>query len=61
VGFAGVLGLLAHSYLAPFGTPTGQVVLLVVGVLYASGLTLMVVLSRPPSPVRLLGTAVVVQ
>ncbi len=61
VGFAGVLALLAHSYLAPFGTPTGQVVLLVVGVLYASGLTLMVVLSRPPSPVRLLGTAVVVQ
>jgi len=61
VGFAVALAVLAHSYLLPFGTPTGQLMLLLVGVLYAGGLTLMVVLSRPPAPIRLLGTSVVEQ
>jgi hypothetical protein len=59
VGFAVALTILAHSYLAPFGSAAGQIVLLVVGALYAMGLTLMVVLARPPAPVRLLGRQVV--
>ena len=58
VGFAGALVVLAHAYLAPFATPAGQAVLVVVGVLYAAGLTLMVVMARPPAPVRLLGGSV---
>ena len=59
VAFAVVLVVVAHSYLAPFGTPQGQAMLAVVGVLYAVGLTLMVALARPPDPVRLLGSQVV--
>ena len=59
VGFAVALTVLAHAYLAPFGSAVGQIVLLVVGALYALGLTLMVILARPPVPVRLLGREVV--
>jgi tight adherence protein B len=59
VAFAVGLALLAHSYLAPFGSTRGQLVLLAVGTLYATGLTLMVSLARPPAPVRLLGHQVV--
>ena len=59
VTFAVGLALLARSYLSPFGTSRGQMVLAVVGVLYGAGLTLMVSLARPPSPVRLLGEQVV--
>jgi Flp pilus assembly protein TadB len=59
VAFALALVVVARSYLTPFGTPQGQAMLAVVGVLYAVGLTLMVSLARPPSPVRLLGTQVV--
>jgi hypothetical protein len=58
VGFAVALTVLAHAYLAPFGSVPGQMVLLVVGALYASGLTLMVMLARPPAPIRLLGSEV---
>jgi hypothetical protein len=58
VGFAVALTVLAHAYLAPFGSAVGQGVLLIVGALYAMGLTLMVVLARPPAPVRLLGREV---
>ena len=61
VAFAVALVVLAHSYLAPFGTARGQILLAVVGVLYAAGLTLMVSLARPPAPVRLLGEHVVVR
>jgi tight adherence protein B len=61
VAFAVSLVVLAHAYLAPFGTAQGQILLVVVGVLYAVGLTLMVSLARPPAPVRLLGDQVVVQ
>jgi hypothetical protein len=53
------LVLLAHAYLAPFGTAQGQEVLAVVGMLYAAGLTLMVTLARPRAAVRLLGRSVV--
>lgn len=59
VAFAVALVVLAHAYLAPFGTALGQVLLAVVGLLYAAGLTLMVLLARPPAPVRLLGEQVV--
>jgi len=58
VVFAGMLALLARSYLAPFGSPEGQLVLAAVGALYAAGLTLMVTLARPPRPIRLLGAEV---
>jgi len=58
IGFAVALTVLAHAYLAPYGSAVGQVVLLIVGALYAMGLTLMVVFARPPAPVRLLGREV---
>jgi hypothetical protein len=61
VAFAAGLALFARTYLAPFGSTTGQLVLLTVGALYASGLTLMVALARPPAPVRLLGDSVVLR
>jgi tight adherence protein B len=57
--FAVALTLVAGSYLQPFGTARGQLVLLAVGGLYATGLFLMVSLTRPPVPVRLLGHQVV--
>ncbi len=57
--FAAGLALLAHSYLSPYGSPTGQMVLAVVGGLYAAGLTLLVTLARPPATIRLLGAEVV--
>jgi tight adherence protein B len=59
VAFALGLFVLAHAYLAPFGTATGQIVLMMVGALYAAGLWLMVLLARPPAPIRLLGPDVV--
>ena len=58
VAFAIALALLAHPYLAPFGSPTGQLVLIIVGLCYGFGLTLMVSMARPPRPVRLLGRQV---
>lgn len=61
VAFAAGLSVLARSYLSPFGSATGQLVLLLVGGLYAGGLLLMVTLARPPVPVRLLGPDVVVR
>jgi Flp pilus assembly protein TadB len=54
VAFAAALALLAHSYLVPFGTPTGQVILVAIGALYTAGLWLMVRMAKPPAPVRLL-------
>jgi Flp pilus assembly protein TadB len=61
VVFAVGLAVFARSYLAPFGSATGQLVLLAVGALYAAGLTSMVALARPPAPVRLLGGSVVLR
>ncbi len=55
VVFAAGLALLAHDYLSPFGTATGQLVLVAVGACYALGLVLMVHLARPAQPVRMLG------
>jgi hypothetical protein len=59
LAFAAALVIMAHAYLAPFGSAQGQIVLAVVGTLYAVGLTMMVALARPPAPVRLLGGQVV--
>jgi tight adherence protein B len=54
VGFAGALALIAHSYLSPFGSAAGQIVLAGVGGLYAVGLALMVRMVRPVTQSRLL-------
>ncbi len=51
--FLGMI-LLARSYLGPYRTPTGQMVLAVVGACYALGVWLMLKMDRPPEPVRLL-------
>lgn len=49
--FMGGLTVLAHSYLMPLASPTGEVVLLAVGACYASGIVLMLRLVRPrPTP-----------
>jgi Flp pilus assembly protein TadB len=53
VAFAGTLAVVAHSYLSPFGTPEGQLVLAFVGIFYVVGLLLMVRLVRPPAELRL--------
>jgi tight adherence protein B len=58
VAFAAALAVLARSYLSPFGSPTGQVILVAIGVLYAVGLILMVRMAKPPAPVRLLAEEV---
>lgn len=54
LAFAGLLFVVAHSYLLPFGTATGQFVLLLVCSCYAAGLWLMVRLIRPRRSHRLL-------
>ena len=54
VSFAALLFVAARSYLAPFGTATGQFILLVVGACYVAGLTFMVRLVRPRPAARLL-------
>jgi len=56
--FVTVLMVLARSYLAPFGTPFGQLILAAVGGCYAGGIALMVRLVRPPATARLLGVQV---
>jgi tight adherence protein B len=59
VAFAAALCLFARTYLAPFGSGQGQVVLLLVGTLYGCGLTFMVAMARPTVAARLLGRQVV--
>jgi tight adherence protein B len=54
IGFACTLTVVAHSYLRPFGTAAGQVVLAIVGAFYAIGLAYMVRLVRPMREMRLL-------
>jgi Flp pilus assembly protein TadB len=54
LGFAGVLELFAHTYLQPFGTPIGQLVLLVAGGLNAAGVVSMIYLVRERRPLRLI-------
>jgi Flp pilus assembly protein TadB len=52
LGFAALLMIVAHSYLAPFGTAIGQCVLALVGCCYVAGLALMVHLVRPSASSR---------
>lgn len=54
VGFVTALTVLAHSYLAPFGTAEGQLVLIVVGGCDAAGLWLLTRMTRPRPTARLL-------
>jgi len=56
IGFALALLLLAHSYLSPFGTPVGQLVLGAVGCLYAGGIWLLKAMAKPPAAPRILGS-----
>jgi Flp pilus assembly protein TadB len=53
--FAALLIVVAHSYLAPFGSAEGQIVLIAVGLLYSGGIGLMVRMVRPQVGPRLLG------
>ena len=53
LAFALVLSLAARSYLAPFGSTAGQLVLLLVGGSYAGGLALMIRMVRPVPEARL--------
>jgi Flp pilus assembly protein TadB len=53
-GFVVALAVLAHSYLAPFATPVGQLVLLVAGSCDAVGIWLFVRLTRGAALPRLL-------
>ena len=51
VGFAGLIALVARAYLAPFGSASGQLALVLAGTLEAAGIVLMMRLVRvPPSP-----------
>jgi tight adherence protein B len=47
VCFLALLSVLARSYLAPFGTASGQVVMAFVGALFGAGLWLMARMARP--------------
>jgi Flp pilus assembly protein TadB len=57
IAFVVLLLVVAHAYLAPFGSAQGQLVLTAVGLLYAVGLGLMVRLSRPVHQPRLFDAA----
>ncbi len=46
-GLLGLMALLAHSYLSPYATAEGQLVLGVVGCIYGLGLWLMALMVRP--------------
>lgn len=54
LGFAVLLSVVARSYLQPFGSSSGQFMLLVTGAFDAAGILLMVRLIRDSSPQRLL-------
>jgi tight adherence protein B len=53
VAFVSLLVVFSRSYLAPFGTATGQLVLALVGALFALGLALMARMARPAASPRL--------
>lgn len=55
VAFVAALAVLAHSYLAPFGTPAGQLILLLVGICDTGAIMLLARMTRPPQVPRLLG------
>jgi tight adherence protein B len=53
-GLALFLAVLNHGYLAPYSSPPGQLVLGVVGALFAAGFVWLARMSRPTRPARLL-------
>ncbi len=55
LGFIALLVVVARSYLSPFASTTGQLVLMFVGLLYALGVTLMVRLVRPRERLEVVG------
>jgi Flp pilus assembly protein TadB len=57
LGLALFLALLNHGYLAPYSSPLGQFVLLVVGVLFALAFAWLAKITRPVEPARLLRRA----
>lgn len=56
VSFVVLLLIFASSYLAPYGSVTGQMMLALVGMCYVGGLGLMLRLVRPRPALRLLGS-----
>jgi Flp pilus assembly protein TadB len=46
-GLLALMAVFARSYLAPYGTAEGQLVLAIVGCLYGLGLWMMVIMVRP--------------
>jgi tight adherence protein B len=62
IGFVALIALLSHSYLEPFGSSSGQLVLLLAGGLDSAGIALMVRLVRDEKPQRLLaGSSVTIE
>lgn len=55
--FIAILAIVAHSYLSPFSSATGQLVLLMVGALDGLGVWLFARMTRAVDPPRLLGAA----
>lgn len=55
VGLAGFLALANHSYLAPYDSAVGQLVLAAVGALFATAFAWLARMTRPAVPDRLLG------
>lgn len=53
-GLALFILLIDHGYLAPYGSPAGQLVLALVGCLFAAGFAWMARLTKPQAPGRLL-------
>jgi len=53
-GLALFLAVLNHGYLAPYSSPTGQLVLLMVGAFFAAGFAWLAKMTRPTRPARLL-------
>jgi len=54
LGLALFLAVLNHGYLAPFGSPVGQLVLLFVGGLFAAAFAWLAKMTRPVQPSRFL-------
>jgi tight adherence protein B len=57
LGLALFLAVLNHGYLAPYASPLGQLVLLLVGGLFAGAFAWLAKMSRPAEPARFLVTA----
>ena len=56
VTFLAILALFARSYMAPYGSATGQLVMALVGLLFGSGLALMARMAKPRVSGRILAS-----